>query len=488
MGTVCGDVRAQTLEARLPFTLAALSPTLRHVDHAGPASLLAANAQRVATAIRAAKQGDPALGIVVLPSGCFSGGAGVTDLAPAADWLAPLLAAATDCDVCIAGADRYDAGPGHAGTEAGFLIAPQRGLVRVQRALSEGATRVETFDSEHGCIAVLVGGDLLHPEYARLAMFAGAEILLNPCAERADERAAARQFSRAARAWENHVVVASCGLGQSVDADGLPAAAQAVRAQSAIWSHSAQLLVEGSDPALFATIDLASLRQRRVDPWIHFPAQLRTGLYAEVYARAARDEAAGAAAPAAAPVTPAGPTPPASPEAYDVLLMQAHQTFVGGPESRDATIRDNLDRALALAVPFSMRPSDEARRVPRVLPAGFGWPASARLVGALRHPHPRARDRAARRIRAPVQCLRLRRGARVRPGMAAALFQYVHHHRAVGRDHPALPQAAVRRPEWPAERHDAGQRVHAVRRALRLRRADTGGRHADRPPRHADLL
>jgi predicted amidohydrolase len=358
----------------LPFTLAALSPTLRYAEHAAPASLLAANAQRLATAIRAAKLNNPDLGIVVLPLGCFSGGAGVTDLAPAADWLAPLIAAATDCDVCIAGADRYGCAPGSAGTEAGFLIAPQRGLVRVQRALSDGGTHIETFDSAHGRIAVLIGGDLLHPEYARLAMFAGAEILLNPCAERADERAAARQFSRAARAWENHVVIASCGLSQSVDADGLPAAALAVRAHSAIWSHSAQLLVEGGDPALFATIDLASLRQRRLDPWIHFPAQLRTGLYAEVYARAARGESAGAGAPPAAPASPAAP---AAHEAYDVLLMQTHQVFVGGPDSRDATIRDNLDRALALAVPFAMRPSTKLVVFPEFFLQGSDGP----------HPH-----------------------------------------------------------------------------------------------------
>ncbi len=74
---------------------------------------------------------------------------------------------------------------------------------------SHGAARIEVAATPIGRVAVLAGDDLQQPEYARLAMFAGAEILLSPCAERRDERARARHLSRGARAWENHAMVAA---------------------------------------------------------------------------------------------------------------------------------------------------------------------------------------------------------------------------------------------------------------------------------------
>ena len=66
---------------------------------------------------------------------------------------------------------------------------------------------------------------------------------------------------------------------------------------------------------------------------MNFPAQLRTGLYAVEYARGEtvpRVETSAADSPAV--------------EAYDVLLMQTHQAFVSSPETRDATVADNLKR------------------------------------------------------------------------------------------------------------------------------------------------
>jgi predicted amidohydrolase len=222
-------------------------------------------------------------------------------------------------------------------------------LALVQRSISagEGQASVETFDVGGARVALLVDGDALHPEYARLALFAGAEIIVNPCAEQADERFSIRVLSRAARAWENHAAVVSCGLGVVLDADGRPAAAHLGKPWSAIWSYSGQVLVSGDANASSARIDLVALRERRAEPWINFPAQLRTGVYAGVYGSAARGELATVPSAHAA----------SSPAAYDVLMMQAHQAFVDGPADRDATIGRNLDSALSLARLFCMRPT-----------------------------------------------------------------------------------------------------------------------------------
>jgi predicted amidohydrolase len=73
---------------------------------------------------------------------------------------------------------------------------------------------------------------------------------------------------------------------------------------------------------------------------------LRTGLYAVEYARGEP-----------VPRVETSPADSSAVEAYDVLLMQTHQAFVSSPETRDATVADNLKRALGLARLFAMRPS-----------------------------------------------------------------------------------------------------------------------------------
>ena len=338
----------------------ALSPALQRADDDAMAR---ANVRRLAQAVRAAQQARNTPVLVTLPYGCISGGASCDAEGPDAAPLAELLTAARETGVFVAGADRFREGP------VGFLIDPVRGLVLMQHSISEGEGRatVEVFDAGGARVAILVDGDALHPEYARLALFAGAEIILNPCAEQADDRFAVRALSRAARAWENHAAVVSCGLGEILGSDGLPAASHLGKPWSAIWSYSGQVLVSGDANASSARIDLVALRERRAEPWINFPAQLRTGVYAGVYGSAARGELAAAPSVHAA----------ASPAAYDVLMMQAHQAFVDGPADRDATIGRNLDNALALARLFCMRPSTRLVVFPEFFLQGSNGP----------HPH-----------------------------------------------------------------------------------------------------
>ncbi|MEY4357618.1 MAG: hypothetical protein RL469_944, partial [Pseudomonadota bacterium] len=173
------------------------------------------------------------------------------------------------------------------------------------------------------------------------ALFAGAEIILNPTDERSDDRSTARHYARGARAWENLAVVAACAAA-STSAVG--------RSVQEIWNHSGHLSVSGDGPAASALIDLKTLRARRAEPWINFPAQLRTALYAREFEHAAERTRE-------SPTESTANSSMESIEAYDVLMMQSHQNFVANPETRDATIADNMQRALGLARLFAMRPS-----------------------------------------------------------------------------------------------------------------------------------
>lgn len=311
----------------MSFSIVCLAPALR--CGADP-DTVSDNLQRIETTWAAVEA--PSTRVLLLPSGGLTGGAGFPTLAAASAALEPLRTLANRAEVCIGGAERID------GLLHGFLIGRHSASVSWQASIAEGTgSEVVVVDSSAGKVACLPGADILHPEYVRLALFAGAEILLNPTEERSDDRSSARHFARGARAWENLAVVASCAAASTSPIG--------VGAQE-IWNHSGHLLVASDGPAATALIDLKTLRARRAEPWINFPAQLRTALYAREFAYAAERAAR----------TPQNPSTETI-EAYDVLMMQSHQNFVANPETRDATIADNMQRALGLARLFAMRPT-----------------------------------------------------------------------------------------------------------------------------------
>ena len=342
-------------------TIACLSPVL---VRGGGADVADRNVERLAAALRTLLAADAELRLALLPLGCLSGGAGLEEPWSEAGAVAQLSPLATRMGLHLAGAERF------AGEVRGFIVAPGQGVVLSQPEIGEahGAARLATLATPYGQLALLVGDDAQHPEYARLAMFAGAEILLNPCAERLHERTEARRLARGARAWENHAVLAAASLAPPVDAAGAPDAAFTGCGGLEVWSHTGLALVEGAGPVATASLDLRALRERRAEPWVNFPAQLRTGLYAGAYAAAARGELdPGAAARLAAPAPPP----------YDVLMMQTHEAFIGGEQDRDATIADNLSRALGLARLFCMRPGTRLLVLPEFALQGSDGP----------HPH-----------------------------------------------------------------------------------------------------
>jgi predicted amidohydrolase len=318
------------------FTLAAL-PTRIVLNPAGPA--IAANAAFAAAQVRLLCLDDPSVKIVVLPLFLFTGGRGNAGTLDAdAPPLQPLIAAARASGVMIAGADRFATGV------SGFLIGMDGALALTQGAIT-GDTRpaeLGVIDTAYGRIACLVGEDAGYAEYARLAMFKGAEILLNPTAEIADQRTEARHCLRGSRAWENLAVLAAAGPSEIVDDQNRTVDALLPAPVAEIWGQGGDLLAGAARGPARAVVDLAALRRRRRDPWINFPAQLRTELYAGFYERAA-------ATPRVFRETE-GPV-------YEVLMMQAHQTFVTDLDTREAVIRSNLDRALSLAAIFAQKPA-----------------------------------------------------------------------------------------------------------------------------------
>jgi predicted amidohydrolase len=302
---------------------------------------VAANAARAAAAVQAAVGLRPETGIVVLPQGVLTGGAGTAGaLSATAAAVAPLAQAAARLGLHIAAADRFESGL------TGFILDPHGALALTQPSITEGrgAAEMSVVRTPHSDIACLVGEDAHYAEYARLAVFKGAEILLNPTAETADERSAARHLLRGARAWECHAALASAGLSGAPDGAGARGAAE-------IRDYTGALLAAAQGEPATATIDVAALRRRRGEPWINFPAQLRTQLYAPFYARAAAERAAGM------PRFTASTAEPQPGPAYDVLLMQTHEIFVTDLAGRDEVIGRNLANALALARMFAMKPS-----------------------------------------------------------------------------------------------------------------------------------
>jgi predicted amidohydrolase len=311
-------------------------------------SAIVKNATRAADAVKALCAVQPDVKIVVLPQYALTGGFGsVPGPTDASVTLTALQTVAKSANIYIAFADRFEQGL------RGVVFDPTGALALTQEVITggEGEAKVHALTTPHGVMSCLVGEDANYAEYARLAVFAGAEIILHPTAEMRDERSQARHLLRGARSWENHVVLACASFGDLLDAQGQKQEGASAVGFGEIRDYTGALLASGVGEPVSATIDIASLRRRRSEPWVNFPAQLRTGLYGPFYRRAAQERSASQqkfTTPTMEPQT--GP-------AYDVLLMQTHQIFVSDLASRESVIQQNMNAALSLAKMFAMKPS-----------------------------------------------------------------------------------------------------------------------------------
>lgn len=313
------------------------------------------NAARAAQAVRTLVSVNPDIKILVLPAYALSGGFGEVAESCANANLNELTAVASDLAVYIAASDRF--ADGH----TGFLIGPDGEVILSQTQVADQGQDVSfaVVSTPYGEIACLPKDDVTFPEYVRGCMFKGAEIILNPGIELPNHRSNARYMSRGARCWESIVVLATAALSGVTDAAGIRLPGEPITGLAEVWDHSGALLASSPEAPTTAVIDLSSLRARRSEPWINFPAQLRTELYAEAYHQAVNT-------PIAMPTQTEAEEAPV----YDVLLMQTHEKFATGPEDRDEVIADNMQRGLGLARMFAARPTTRLVVFPEFFLAG----------------------------------------------------------------------------------------------------------------------
>lgn len=145
-------------------------------------------------------------------------------------------------------------------------------------------------ETELGRIAMLICGDLLVPEAARVLMMRGAEVILHPTNEPAvhDGHASADDAAKIARAAENMVYVISANAAGRIafDVDGtlLGGRSQVVDYRGAVLSLDAA----STESLLVADIDIEALRRARGATGMENTLlRLRLDMYEPVY-RSAR--------------------------------------------------------------------------------------------------------------------------------------------------------------------------------------------------------
>ena len=253
-------------------------------------------------------------------------------------------------------------------------------------------------DTPIGRIGLLIGEDVFSPQLVRATVLSGAEILLNPCSERADDELEARLRLKAARAYENSCFLASVSAlhqgGDSAARIELPAAG--------VIADPVGTDLVASTRATFvdARLDMQALRTRRVRVMPpSFPALNRTSLYARE-AQTRLDDAAdrivrdregwreeglkrsGERANHDAPTLATG--------SYGVALAQTIMRHVTDLNARDAVVNANIDHALALIQGFASMPDVRLVVFPEFAFHGspFGLTADQWTQVAFRFPGP----------------------------------------------------------------------------------------------------
>lgn len=326
---------------------------------------LAETLERIAAAQRARQWRETTPALLLLPP------ATGTALHSLDDLLAVLAQPARRLDLCIAGAVDVLKGAGPAFFTVGFVIgndgelrlaSPKR-TPELVTGPRDGATLANGSSPEFlvcstplGKVAVMPGEDVLSPHFVRAAVFAGAELILNPAVETRDSLLEARRVARVARAWENTCVVATVTAG-----DGRAGGAAIASSAVIDWIGREQL-TEGGGALAFVDIDVDRLRRRRDSIFAVQPLHLRARLFADGYRRLIdrypgftaevpstpagwfEESARRLAARNAAPERPSGFV-----EQYDVILTQTVQKIIQRDTDVVGTRLENIRAALKLA-------------------------------------------------------------------------------------------------------------------------------------------
>jgi predicted amidohydrolase len=237
-----------------------------------------------------------------------------------------------------------------------LLHAPR--LPADQRGATQPSARAEpelfaVVATPEGQVSMLVGEDALVPHFVRAAMWAGAEIILNPTRELLDEQFGIRQQARMARAYENHcnIVTASPSRVRRAGFDEQLPPASGVADEWAFPVRAA-----GSESFLHVALDIEALRRRRVEYFGNLCICTRPTVYAPGFRASVAAAANGG--PAQPEIWRGAPSRHAQRiDRYDVLLGQVTVRHVLDAASANEVISRNVDHAIDVVARFAASPT-----------------------------------------------------------------------------------------------------------------------------------
>ncbi|WP_188197306.1 nitrilase-related carbon-nitrogen hydrolase [Nonomuraea sp. SYSU D8015] len=140
--------------------------------------------------------------------------------------------------------------------------------------------------TEIGNLAVLASEEILMPELARALALRGAEVFCNPSSEASSPELTPKAIARRARAVENLAYVVSANTGGLA---GIAIPGDSTNGGSELIDHEGRVLARagaGESLVAAAELDVAALRRARRRPGMaNLLSRVKTGLWAEEYAR-----------------------------------------------------------------------------------------------------------------------------------------------------------------------------------------------------------
>ncbi|MBT5242499.1 MAG: hypothetical protein HN793_01940 [Rhodospirillaceae bacterium] len=236
-------------------------------------------------------------------------------------------------------------------------VSPElvNGLVTDQTSALGQPKDFKTANTPIGQVGILPGEDILFPHFARSLVWKGAEIILNPTEEVADELFDARQNARIARAFENSAFVASASA-VSRGANGMAVSYPCASGLSD-W-NGRQIGAKANEDFMKVDVYVDKLRRRRAAIFGIAPLHLRANLFAEGYRKLIVDQHAAPAQPrnkeewvadARQRLDKAKAAEGTGHETeYDVLLVQTVKTMIQKTSDVRAMITENVQRSLEL--------------------------------------------------------------------------------------------------------------------------------------------
>ncbi len=189
-----------------------------------------------------------------------------------------------------------------------------------------------------GRVAMLINEDVLSAPYARVAVYGGAEMILNPSREKRDSMLESRQRARATRAYESSAYIA-VATPREVERNGfrvqLPTA-------SALYFYDEQNFLRAGrgESFLVTDPDPRQLRVKRGGPFVNQPVYLRTAVYEQGLRQLAEDQ-------------PDDVTIPRTREGWQTLA--ATRIEAAAQRDADALPADSVDRYEAVLVQNEFR-------------------------------------------------------------------------------------------------------------------------------------